>query len=219
MISVKNLCKSYPQVELYQNFNLEVPDGEICCILGESGSGKTTLLNVVANLTDFSGEVKCGKCGYIFQTPRLAPNLTVEKNLRLVCKDDNEIAGMLEKVRLSDKAKEYPAHLSGGQARRVALARAFLYGADVILMDEPFSSLDLKLKLEMYSLFTAVWEEKKPSVLFVTHDVDEAAALADRIIVISHGKAVFDFAPEQKPQRGDDPALRKKLVDALINCN
>lgn len=219
MISIENLCKSYPKVELYQNFDLEVQDGEICCVLGESGSGKTTLLNVVANLTDYSGEVKSGKCGYIFQSPRLVPNLTVEKNLRLVCKDDKKIAEMLEKVRLSDKTEEYPAHLSGGQAQRVAIARAFLYGANVILMDEPFSSLDLKLKREMCELFFSVWEESKPSVLFVTHDVDEAISVSDRILVISRGKVVFDFRHTQKPPRGDDPTLRKKLVDALINCN
>ena len=218
MIEIKNLCKSYPAVPLYENFSLTVKDGEILCILGESGSGKTTLLNVIAGLTDFKGEVPALKCGYIFQSPRLVPNLTVEGNLKLVCKDEDKIASMLNRVKLADKAKSYPLQLSGGQAQRVAIARAFLFGGDVILMDEPFASLDLKLKREMSELFFEVWQENKPSVVFVTHDVDEAVNVGSRIAVLSHGKIVWDYIPDNPPPRADDESLRKNLISVLLSC-
>ena len=151
------------------------------------------------------------KCAYIFQTPRLVPNLTVGGNLRLICKDEAAVDGILEKVRLSDKKNAYPVALSGGQAQRVSIARAFLFGGDVILMDEPFSSLDLKLKYEITELFKAMREEYGRTALFVTHDADEAVSLADRVIVISGGRVVFDA-----PCDGDKDELRKRLIDALI---
>lgn len=216
MIEIKNFSKSYPGVPLYDNFNLSVKDGEIVAILGESGSGKTTLLNAVAGLTPYAGEITGLKCGYVFQSPRLVPCLTVKGNLKLVCKDDEKIARMLEKTGLSDKGDSYPVSLSGGQAQRVSLARAFLFRGDAVLMDEPFSSLDLKLKREMADLFFGVWEEYKPSVLFVTHDVDEAMSLGERIIVISQGKIVFDETPQSPPPRENDNVLREKLIKVLL---
>ena len=190
MIEIKNFSKSYSRNTVYENFNLTLNDGEITCILGESGSGKTTLLNAIAKLTEYGGSITNVKCSYIFQQPRLVPNLTVRGNLRLVCKDENKIFQMLEKVGLSDKAESYPVQLSGGQAQRVSVARAFLYAGDVILMDEPFSSLDLKLKKRIMDLFFEIWGSDERTAVFVTHDVDEAVCIAKRILVLDKGRII-----------------------------
>ncbi len=218
MIEIKGLTKRYPGTEVYENFNLTLKDGEITCILGESGSGKTTLLNCVAGLTDYTGEITKTDCSYIFQSPRLVPNLTVFNNLKLICSDVEKITKMLDRVGLYDKAKSYPKALSGGQAQRVAIARAFLFGGQTLLMDEPFSSLDLKLKREMTELFFEVWMEDKRTVLMVTHDVDEAIAMAHRIIVLHEGKTVLDLSPSERPPRNVLAVgeTRAQLVSALI---
>ena len=212
MIRIKNLTKRYGNLTVYENFNLELKEGEVTCILGESGCGKTTLLNCVAGLTDYEGEITEVKCSYIFQTPRLVPNLTVGGNLKLICKDENAVEKALETVRLTDKKNAYPVALSGGQARRVSIARAFLYGGEVILMDEPFTSLDLKLKKEISELFSQIQSESKRTALFVTHDVDEALSLAHRIIAINGGKAVLDISTDG----ADKDELRKQLISVLI---
>ncbi|MDE7214829.1 MAG: ABC transporter ATP-binding protein [Clostridia bacterium] len=212
MIEIKNLYTSSGQNRVYENFNLSIEDGKVTCILGESGSGKTTLLNCIARLTDFNGEIPALKCSYVFQSPRLVPNLTVFKNLSLVLNDGAKITEILKKVRLTEKADEYPCNLSGGQAQRVGLARAFLVKSDIILLDEPFASLDLKLKTEMEKLFFEIRQADNRTVLFVTHDVDEAITVADRVIVLKNGSVVFDCLKGE-----NDEALRKALINALIN--
>ena len=212
MIQIKNLTKRYGDLTVYEDFNLDIKDGEVTCILGESGCGKTTLLNCIAGLTDYEGEITKVKCSYIFQTPRLVPNLTVGGNLKLICKDEKAIDEALEKVRLTDKKNAYPVALSGGQAQRVSIARAFLFSSDLILMDEPFSSLDLKLKIEISQQFLQIQNESRRTALFVTHDVDEALQLADRIVVINGGKAVMDIYVDIAAF----DALRNMLKSALI---
>jgi len=214
-ISIRNLCKTYGNLTVYDNFNLEIEEGKVTCILGESGSGKTTLLNCIARLTDFSGEIPELKCSYVFQSPRLVPNLTVYKNLSLVLNDSEKINAILQKVRLSEKANEYPRNLSGGQAQRAGLARAFLAVSDIILLDEPFASLDLKLKTEMERLFFEIRKADNRTALFVTHDIDEAINVADRIIVLKGGKTVFDYT--RPPQADSGGALRRALINALIS--
>ncbi len=214
-ISIRNLCKTYGNLTVYDNFNLEIEEGKVTCILGESGSGKTTLLNCIARLTDFSGEIPELKCSYVFQSPRLVPNLTVYKNLSLVLNDSEKINAILQKVRLSEKANEYPRNLSGGQAQRAGLARAFLAVSDIILLDEPFASLDLKLKTEMERLFFEIRKADNRTALFVTHDIDEAINIADRIIVLKGGKTVFDYT--RPPQADSGGALRRALINALIS--
>lgn len=218
MIEIKNLTKKYGATEVYSNFNLALEKGKITCILGESGSGKTTLLNCIAGLTEYCGEIPAVKCSYVFQSPRLVPNLTVKQNLTLVCADEEKVLTMLERVRLQDKKNAYPKTLSGGQAQRVAIARAFLYESEILLMDEPFSSLDLKLKNEMHGLFLQIWRQDKRTVLFVTHDADEAVSLADRLIVLKSGKAVFDAEPQfsASDELKNKEELRKKLISVLL---
>ncbi len=218
MIEIKNLTKKYGATEVYSNFNLALEKGKITCILGESGSGKTTLLNCIAGLTEYCGEIPAVKCSYVFQSPRLVPNLTVKQNLTLVCADEEKVLTMLERVRLQDKKNAYPKTLSGGQAQRVAIARAFLYESEILLMDEPFSSLDLKLKNEMHGLFLQIWRQDKRTVLFVTHDADEAVSLADRLVVLKGGKAVFDAEPQfsASDELKNKEELRKKLISVLL---
>ena len=212
MIEIKNLTKRYGDLTVYENFNLALEDGKITCILGESGCGKTTLLNCIARLTEYVGEIPKIKCSYIFQTPRLVPNLTVAGNLRLICKDEEAVNNILEKVRLTDKKNAYPVELSGGQAQRVAIARAFLFDSEFILMDEPFSSLDLELKKEISELFIKIQRSSGRGALFVTHDADEALQVADRILVLNGGNIVLDVATVGVDKDG----LRKRLIGALI---
>ena len=218
MIEIKNFSKSYSEVCVFKDFNLNLEDGKITCILGESGSGKTTLLNAVSGLIKYEGSISPVKCSYVFQQPRLVPNLTVYGNLKLVCGNEDKIANMLGRVHLTEKAQSYPVKLSGGQAQRVALARAFLYESEAILMDEPFSALDLKLKKEMTELFFEIWREDKRTALFVTHDVDEAASVAQRIVVISGGKSVYDKTlPDGVPRStADAENLRRDLLTVLL---
>ena len=200
--------KKYGDKTVYKNFSLSVAEGKITCILGESGSGKTTLLNCVAGLSPFVGEIPALKCSCVFQTPRLVPNLTVLGNLRLVCNDENLILKTLDDLHLSDKKDAYAKTLSGGEAQRVALARALVYGGEIMLLDEPFSSLDLKLKMEISALFKNLQRQKNITSLFVTHDADEALSLGDEIIVIKNGAIIL------KKERSQ--LTRDALISALI---
>ena len=170
MIELRSITKKYGELTVYDDFSLSLEEGKITCILGESGCGKTTLLNMLAGVCPYEGEITPRQpCSYIFQQPRLVPNLTVAGNLSLVCKDRARIADMLSRAGLSEKAGAYPVELSGGQAQRVSVARAFLNPARLILMDEPFSSLDTALKIRMIGLFCEIWrEESAPPYLLRT---------------------------------------------------
>ena len=218
MIEIKNLFKKYGELSVYDNFNLSIEEGKITSILGESGSGKTTLLNCIAGLTSFEGIIPKLKCSYVFQTPRLVPNLTVKENLKLICRDENKIADMLAKVHLEDKADSYPVKLSGGQAQRVSLARAFLFESDIILMDEPLTSLDLRLKKEITDLFLTIWQEDKRTAIYVTHDIDEAISVAHRVVILRGGEIFFDKTLESLPPRNlsDCGKLHDELISHLL---
>lgn len=213
---IENLTKRYKNATVFENFNLEIEEGKVTCILGGSGAGKTTLLNVIAGLTEYEGYVDKVSCSYIFQQPRLVPNLTVKGNLKLVCNDEEKIADMLRRVTLADKAQSYPIALSGGQAQRVAIARAFVYESDAVLMDEPFSSLDLRLKKDIMDAFREVRSCGGRTAVFVTHDADEALYISDRIIVLREGKIIFDEKNEPFSQFGAGSALRERLISALM---
>ncbi|HIX46860.1 MAG TPA: ATP-binding cassette domain-containing protein [Candidatus Borkfalkia faecigallinarum] len=220
MIELRNVTQKYGALTVYENFSLSLEEGKIACILGTSGCGKTTLLNMLAGLVPFSGAiVPMQPCSYIFQQPRLVPNLTVEGNLRLVCRDAARIRDMLGRVGLADKAKAYPVELSGGQAQRVSIARAFLHPSSLLLMDEPFSSLDTALKIRLMRLFAEIWREERRTVLFVTHDVEEAYMLAHRALVLRGGKiaADIDCGGGDLPRRyGEGSAVKDALLAALF---
>lgn len=220
MIELRNVTQKYGALTVYENFSLSLEEGKIACILGASGCGKTTLLNMLAGLVPFSGTIEpMQPCSYIFQQPRLVPNLTVEGNLRLVCRDAARIRDMLGRVGLADKAKAYPVELSGGQAQRVSIARAFLHPSSLLLMDEPFSSLDTALKIRLMRLFAEIWREERRTVLFVTHDVEEAYMLAHRALVLRGGKiaADIDCGGGDLPRRyGEGSAVKDALLAALF---
>ena len=220
MIELRNITKKYGSLTVYDNFSLSLEEGKITCILGESGCGKTTLLNMLAGVCPYEGEITPRQpCSYIFQQPRLVPNLTVAGNLSLVCKDRARIADMLSRAGLSEKAGAYPVELLGGQAQRVSVARAFLNPARLILMDEPFSSLDTALKIRMIGLFCEIWREEKRTAVFVTHDAEEAQMLAHRAIVMREGRVVADIAARGEPPRsyGEQSSFRGELVAAMLS--
>lgn len=217
MIAIKNFSKSYGAHTVYENFNLDIAEEGVTCILGESGCGKTTLLNAVASLIPYGGEITKKRVSYVFQAPRLIPNLTVIENLKFIGADVKMAAYMLERTGLETKKNAYPNALSGGEAQRVSLCRAFCFPSDILLMDEPFSSLDLKTKLSVMELFKALRKEEGRGAVFVTHDIDEALFLADRIVVLSGGVIAGDFINENKVEFGANSPLREKIIENLLN--
>ncbi len=216
-----SVSKSYGEKVVFDHLQLTLKAREITCILGASGVGKTTLLNMLSGLTAFDGviENKPEKVGYIFQEHRLLPNLTVEQNLLYAGANAEEIDGVLEKLGLLEYKNKRPSMLSGGEKQRVSVGRAFLSGADTLLLDEPFSSLDLALKTKMHKLFAELWEDKKPTAVFVTHDIEEAWAIGHRIILLKDGKVAMDIVPKREKFPAEYGAYDKgkqDLIKAII---
>lgn len=199
MITFKNFTVKYGDKTVFDGFNLDVSLSENTAVLGESGSGKTTLLNAIAGLVPFSGEVSGvpQKISAAFQEDRLVPCLTVRENLALATGEEG-IDYDLESFALSDKAQSYPSRLSGGEKRRVALLRAYRFNAPLYILDEPFNSLDLKLKIRLEELFKKRIIDNSAALLFVTHDIKEAVSLADRIIVVSGDGGVCKIVADVK---------------------
>ena len=194
MIELIDVTKKYGAVTVYEKLNLSFDDNSVTAILGKSGSGKTTLLNLLAGLTDYEGVIKNlpENVSYVFQEDRLVPGLTVMQNLELVV-NNKDIKGSLENAGLFGVEKRYPKELSGGMARRVSILRAFLYDSDLMLLDEPFKDLDLGLKYKIMDYFKEMRKNNMITTVFVTHDIDEAIYLSDRVIVIDEGKVMIDL--------------------------
>jgi sulfonate transport system ATP-binding protein len=201
MLALDRLGKTYPNgVHALGGVSLEVELGEIVAVIGGSGCGKSTLLRAIAGLDPASegtvildGE-RIGapheKIGIIFQEPRLLPWLKVADNVgfglnhRPKTERAERVAAALRRVGLVDKASVWPRELSGGQAQRVAIARALLPRPEVLLLDEPFSALDAFTRTDLQDHLLDLWADAKPTLIVVTHDVDEAIVLADRIMVM-----------------------------------
>ena len=211
MIQLKNINKSYGKNTVYQNFNLDIEKGKITAILGESGSGKTTLLNILSNLTEYQGEVIGVEknVAFVFQKDRLISNLTVGDNLRLV-NPNLDVVKTLEEYSILEKINDYPKTLSGGQARRLAIARAFSVNAKTVLMDEPFINLDVKLKFHLIQKIKSKQKTDNGTIIVVTHDVKEAVSIADRIIVLSDGKISLDV-------KSVNEKTENKILGLMIN--
>ena len=196
-INIRNLNKSYGNEEIFKNFNLNLYDDKVNCIIGKSGCGKSTLLNIIAGLIEIqSGEIQgisSRDISYIFQEDRLIEWLTVKENLEIALKKyydnsilDNKIDELLELVGISDIKNKYPSSLSGGMKQRVNIARAFGKPSKVILMDEPFKSLDYKLKYTIIDEFKSLLNKEKRMVILVTHDLDEAIYFRGNILVFNN---------------------------------
>jgi NitT/TauT family transport system ATP-binding protein len=213
---------------------LAVEEGEFVCILGPSGCGKTTLLNLIAGLDkDFTGRIELNgtpgnrepRIGYVFQSPTLLPWRTVLENLRLVMRPEQVARKMdlalLDAMRLLDCKDAFPKSLSLGMSRRVALARALAVEPDLLLMDEPFVSLDESTAEELRKLLVQTWRDSRTTVLFVTHDSREAIKLAQRMIVLSGSPTtvVVDqmlvMSAEQRSDLSRIEALRTQLLPGL----
>ena len=214
------ISKSYGEKVLFKDFSLTVQEGEVLAILAESGAGKTTLLNILAGLTSYEGSIENlpKNIGYIFQEPRLLPNLNIEGNLRYAGGRVEDIDEILKKIGLFEMKNKRPSSLSGGEKQRVSIARAFLSYAELLLLDEPFSSLDTALKIRLCDLFASLWKEKRQTAVFVTHDVEEALVLAHRIVILKDGKVVFDFRPTGNIPRayGQNGADKEKILMEIL---
>ena len=202
MLVLDRVGKTYPNgVRALDGISTEVAAGEILVVIGGSGCGKSTMLRAISGLdTPTQGKVVLDgtvitapheQIGIIFQEPRLLPWLRVADNVGFGLEDrrkaerDARVAQALERVGLTEKAKMWPRELSGGQAQRVAIARALVPRPEVLLLDEPFSALDAFTRVDLQDHLLDLWADFKPTLLVVTHDVEEAVVLADRIVVMS----------------------------------
>jgi sulfonate transport system ATP-binding protein len=201
MLSIKTIGKTYPNGTVaLREISLEIGAGEIVAVVGGSGCGKSTLLRLLSGLDHPThGTIEVDgtpivaphpAVGIVFQEPRLLPWLTVEQNvgfglshLSRVTRRDRVYAA-LKRVGLSEYGRRWPRELSGGQSQRVAIARALVTRPSVILLDEPFSALDAFTRVELQDHLLEIWADTKPTLVLVTHDIEEAIALASRVVVL-----------------------------------
>lgn len=198
---VEGVQRQFNGVTVIKDINLTIHQGEIICLLGKSGCGKSTLLRTLSGLDiDYQGDVSYrntkltgvrDEIGMIFQEPRLLPWLNVWDNVCFGIKDREEetlkrVKRFIDYVGLTGKENVYPKALSGGMSQRAAIARSLVFGPEVLLLDEPFSALDHFTKLELQELLLKIQAKYKTTMVMVTHDIDEALYLADRIVILSH---------------------------------
>ena len=202
--------------------DLDIAPGEFVALLGASGSGKTTLLRTLAGLdpapTDACVDVP-QPAAVVFQQPLLLPWKSVWQNVALGLAGGDARAraeSALREVGLGHRTDVWPGTLSGGEAQRAALARALVRAPSLLLLDEPFAALDALTRLKMHDLVLELWDQHRPATLLVTHDVDEAVALADRLLVLDHGRIALDLPnPAARPRDRSDPALAALRVQLL----
>ena len=222
--------KWYGERKVLDDVSLSVGKGEVVALIGRSGSGKSTVLRVLSGLSaDHTGErVVTGAPALAFQEPRLFPWRDVRTNVgyglsrsRL---SKSEVAARAERaladVELADRADAWPLTLSGGQAQRVSLARALVAEPELLLLDEPFGALDALTRLSMRTLLLNLWREHGFGVLLVTHDVDEAVALADLVLVLEQGRVMHTLVIDDARRSPSEPSAntaryRAELLDRL----
>lgn len=197
---MKGLTFSHNKKTIFKDFSIYLPEQEITCILGNSGVGKTTLLKLLANILkadrgNIEGNQKI--VSYLFQEPRLLPWKTVYENVEYVLLNKfskkvrkDRVLDILEQVGLLTDKDAFPHELSGGMRQRVAIARAFVIKPDILLLDEPLQGLDLVKKQEIQQLLMMLWEKHQPTVVYVTHDIEEAIAVGHQIFIFN-GQPVF----------------------------
>jgi NitT/TauT family transport system ATP-binding protein len=195
ILELKNINKSFQNLKVLQDLNLEINEGEICCLLGPSGSGKTTLFRIAAGLEKAdSGQIiknNNPRFAYVFQSPRLLPWKTAAENLVFVQKNyglekNAELRNILfELSGLAQFKDAYPDELSGGMQQRLELIRAFAVKPDLVFLDEPFKSLDMKTRVNLRKLISVIQAETGITIFLITHDPEEALLLADRIYILA----------------------------------
>jgi sulfonate transport system ATP-binding protein len=222
--SVRGLTRKFGDRVVLDGLDVTIAPGEFVTLIGRSGSGKSTLLRALAGLDqEVTGEVRVtGPVSVAFQEPRLVPWKRVLANVALGLRGPNPVAAArtgLEEVGLSERASAWPITLSGGEAQRASLARALVREPRLLLLDEPFSALDALTRITMHRLVLSLWSRHQPAVLLVTHDVDEALALADRVLVLGGGRIAHESTISvPRPRVRDHPdlvALRLKLLTQL----
>ena len=202
-------------VEVLKNIDISIKSREFVCVVGPSGCGKTTLMNIIGGLVKSENqkilidekELKVDEnFGYVFQTSRLLPWLTVRENIELVCDDnenkDEEIKKLLDSFKLLEFEDYYPKSISGGMRRKVSLARALIKEPKILLMDEPFVSLDQPTAETLYSVLINYWKKNPITVILITHNLKEAILLADRILFFSKRPASVVYDHKVTSKRG-----------------
>lgn len=214
-----------------RNINTTINSKEFVCIVGPSGCGKTTLMNLIGGLVDLNNSEilinneklsSKNSLGYVFQTSRLMPWLNLYENIKLVCDEDvdtkKKIEEIFENFELSEFSSAFPNTISGGMRRKVALARAFVNSPEVLLMDEPFVSLDQPTTENLYKVLIDYWKKKPTTVIFITHILKEALLLGDRILFFTKrpGTIVLDYKvrSQRLPLKIDNKEVSKEY-DAL----
>lgn len=234
--SFRNVAKQFGGKAVLQRINLDVQEGQFVAVIGKSGCGKSTLLRLLAGLdkptsgelVQSAGTTDQKRTRIMFQEPRLLPWARVIANVEvgLTSIEKGEAARkqsleILAEVGLADRGGEWPAVLSGGQRQRVALARALVGHPSILALDEPLGALDALTRIEMQQLLERIWLAKKFTAVLVTHDVTEAVALADRVVVIDSGRIALDLAIlVERPRRHASPELlffERQILDQLYN--
>ncbi|MBD2329252.1 ATP-binding cassette domain-containing protein [Alkalinema sp. FACHB-956] len=227
---IEGLGKSFGTNNVLKELNLEVKPGEFVAIVGRSGCGKSTLLRLIAGLeTPSAGGVLLDgqrtqrlnpTVRMMFQDARLLPWQRVLANVELgllgAVGSQPRALQVLQSVGLEEKANEWPAALSGGQRQRVALARALASQPHLLLLDEPLGALDALTRIEMQQLLEDLWQEQQFTSLLITHDVEEAVALADRVILIEHGEVVMDIPVDLPRPRHRASAAFAATVEIIL---
>jgi len=228
-IKVQNLAVSYSKQIVLGNLNFEAKKSEFVSVVGKSGCGKTTFLNALAGLIPFKGEVYfSGTVGMVFQNNSVFPWMTVKNNIRfglenLSLEETNQlVSASLHLAEINDRKDKYPCELSGGQIQRVALARTLAHDSDVLLMDEPYGALDADTRDKMQAWLLDIWSLTEKTVIFVTHNIEEAIFLADRIITLKNGGIDKEFTVDFGRPRNEDikflpkfNELKKEIHDSL----
>ncbi|MFC5337003.1 ABC transporter ATP-binding protein [Leucobacter denitrificans] len=236
-LHIRRLVKNFGDTEVLKALNLDVSDGEFLTLLGPSGSGKTTLLRIIAGFENAtSGELRIGdtdlrsltpserQLGMVFQNYALFPHMTVAENVAYGLKvrkvqggqRNKRVAEMLDIVGLAHLRDRKPAQLSGGQQQRVALARALAYEPEILLMDEPLGALDRSLRLQMESEIKRVHRQIGTTVIYVTHDQEEALVLSDRVAIMNQGNFVGLDTPMQLFKQPSNSFVAKFFSDSNI---
>jgi len=231
-LEARGLSKRYGTRDVLRNTHLKIEPGEFIAIVGRSGCGKSTLLRLVAGLEaatagtlSTDGKAVNGlhdDTRIMFQEARLLPWRRVLDNVALGLPRDQRGRGreVLAQVGLAERENEWPARLSGGQRQRVALARALVHQPRLLLLDEPLGALDALTRIEMHRLIEGLWQQHRFTALLVTHDVQEAVALADRVILIEDGRIALDQRIDlARPRSQGDPAfaaIEKRILDRVL---